>query len=162
MQAKKLDSSQSFKNTNIIISFTTKNNTGKLLSKQNNSQQNKYDRSGVHQLKFQDCGRKYIGQKGRPFHVIIKEHFRDYKYKNNKSNFVKHLLENRHSFNSIENSMDILHTTSNGKMLNSMEIFYIYRETKNNSQMNDRPIKAPNIIFDIILLKDNDGTLKAK
>jgi hypothetical protein len=58
--------------------------------------------------------------------------------------------------------MDILQTTSNGKMLNSMEIFYIYRETKNNSQMNDRPIKAPNIIFDIILLKDNDGTLKAK
>jgi hypothetical protein len=37
-----------FKNTNLRIAFTTKNSICELLSKQNNSQQDKFDRSRVY------------------------------------------------------------------------------------------------------------------
>jgi len=46
---------------------------------------------------------KYVGQTDRPFHVRFQEHFRDYKYANNKSKFAQHLLDNRHSIGPIEN-----------------------------------------------------------
>jgi hypothetical protein len=75
--------------TNIRIAFTTRTNNGQLLSKQNSSQQNKYDTSGVYQLTCQDCVREYIGQMGRSFHIIFIEHFRNNEYENNKSNFAK-------------------------------------------------------------------------
>jgi hypothetical protein len=83
-----------------------------------------------------------------------------YKYKN-KSNFAKHLLENKRTLNPMENSMEILHTTSKGRMLNTIEKFYIYKETKNNSQINDRHPVTPNVIFDTILRENNNRTLKA-
>jgi hypothetical protein len=74
---------------------------------------------------------------------------------------AQHLLDNRHSISSMENITDRSYTTSKGKMLNAMEKFYIYRETKNNNQINDRCTVARNIIFDTVILKDNDRTLAA-
>jgi hypothetical protein len=55
---------------------------------------------------------KYVGQTGRPFLVRFQEHFRDYKYANNKSKFPQHSLDNSHSIGPIENIMDVLFTTS--------------------------------------------------
>jgi hypothetical protein len=75
----------------------------------------------VYQLTCPDYNIKYIGQTGRPFHLRFNEHFRDYKYANNKPKFAQHPIENRHSISSMENIMDILYATSNGTMLNAME-----------------------------------------
>ena len=59
---------------------------------------------------------------------MFQENFRDYKYGNNKSKFVQHHLENEHSICPMENIMDIVHTTSKGRMLDTAEKFYIYKE----------------------------------
>jgi hypothetical protein len=93
--------------------------------------------------------------------VRFKEHVQDFKHENKKSNFTKHLIENKHSLNSMENTMEIIHTTSKGRLLNVIEKFYIYKETKNNSQINDRHTVTPIVIFDTVLHKSNDSTLKA-
>jgi hypothetical protein len=98
----------------------------------------------------------------RPFYVRFKEHVRDYRYENNKSNFAKHLIENKHTFNSMEDTMTILHTTTKGQMLNTLEKFYVYGETKNNNQINDGHTVTPNTIFDTILLNSNYRALKVK
>jgi len=57
------------------IAFTTQNTIGKLLSKQQNHNQSKFDKCGVYQLTCLDCNMKYIGQTGRPFHIRFQEHF---------------------------------------------------------------------------------------
>jgi hypothetical protein len=90
---------------------------------------NKFDKCGVYQLTCSDCTKKYIGQTDRPFHIRFHEHFREYKYGNNKSKFAQ-LLDNKHSTGNMENIMDILYITSKGKMLNTLEKFHIYKETK--------------------------------
>jgi hypothetical protein len=61
----------------------------------------------------------------------------------------------------MENSIEILHTTSKVRMLNTIDKFCMYKETKNNSQINDKRTVTPNVIFDIILRKNNDRALKA-
>jgi hypothetical protein len=47
--------------------------------------------------------------------------------------------------------MTILHTTKKGRMLNTVEKYYIYEEAHINNQLNDRPTVTPNIMFDMIL-----------
>jgi hypothetical protein len=52
----------------------------------------------------------YIGQTGDPFHLRFQEHFRHYKYANNKSKFAHHLLDNKHSIGPIEDITDLIDT----------------------------------------------------
>jgi len=85
---------------------------------------------------------KYTGQTGRPFRVRFQEHFRVFKYGNGKSRFAAHLLENKHSIAPIDNNMETLHTMGKGRMLDTLERFYIFRETKMNKQINDRLTKT--------------------
>jgi hypothetical protein len=145
-----------FKNTPLKIAFTTQNTIGKLLSKQQNHNQNKFDKCGVYQLTCPDCNKNYIGELGRLFHVRFQEHFRDYKYGNNKSKLAQNLIDNKHSISPTENIMDIIHTTIKGKMLNTMEKYYIYKETRINIQINDKCTVKPDVVFETLILEDTD------
>ena len=51
--------------------------------------------------------------------------------------------------------MDV-HATSKGRMLDTMEKFYIYKETRINSQINDMCTVKPNIVFESLILEDTD------
>jgi hypothetical protein len=72
------------------------------------SPKSKFDKNGVYQLTCPTCLKKYIGQTGIPFHVRFREHYRDYKYANNKLKFA-HVLEEGHSVGPINEIMDTLH-----------------------------------------------------
>jgi len=144
-----------FNNTSLKIVFTTHNTRGKLLSKQRNHNLNKFDKCEVYQLICSDCNKNYIGQIVSPFHVRFQEHFRDYKYAN-KSKFAQHLLDNKHSIGPTENIMNVIHTTSKGKMLDTMEKFYIYKKTRINNQINDKCTVKPNVVFETLILEDTD------
>jgi hypothetical protein len=54
----------------------------------------------------------------------------------------------------MENIMDIVHITNKGKMMDTIEKYYIYRETKLNNPLNDRLTVQPNIIFETIVQQD--------
>jgi hypothetical protein len=104
---------------------------------------------------------KYTGQAGRPFRVRFQEDFQDFKYGNGKSRFATHLLENKHSIGPMENIMETLHTTGKGRMMDTLEKFYIFRETKINNQINDKLTIKPNIIFETVVQKDPHRGLSA-
>jgi hypothetical protein len=107
--------------------------------------------SGIYQLTCPDCKMKYTGQTGRPFKTRLQKHFRDLKYGNNKSKFAQHLLENKHSFGPMEDIMDIIHVTNNGEMMDTLERYYIYKETKSNNQIKDNLTVKTNTIFEILI-----------
>ena len=119
-----------FKNTNVKAALTTNNTIGKYLTIKQGTPQNKYEKSGVYQLTCPDCRMKYTGQTGRPFEVRYQEHLRDFKYNNNKSKFAQHLIDNKHAIGRLEDIMEILHITQKGKMMDTLEGFHIYKETK--------------------------------
>jgi len=70
--------------------------------------------------------------------VRFREHYNDYKYANNKSKFAQHVLDEGHTFCPMVDIMDIVHIGKKGRMLDTLEKYYIYRETQNGSQINDR------------------------
>jgi len=50
--------------------------------------------------------------------------------------------------------MEILYTTSKGRFMDTVEKFYIYSETRNSNQINEKNTIKPNAIFDAISSHD--------
>jgi hypothetical protein len=142
------------KNTKANVSFTTNNTIGKILALQHQHTANKYAKCGVYQLTCPICKKKYVGQTGRPFKVRFREPLHDFKYGNKKSKFATRLLDNGHSIGLINNVMETLHITDKGRMMDTLQRFYIFRETKLNNQINDKLTVKPNIILETAVHKD--------
>jgi hypothetical protein len=139
-----------FKHTNIRISYRTNNNIWKNLY-QNPPEQDKNRQFGVYKLTCTDCGKAYIGQTGRKFHTRYKEHKRVFYYNPQHSKYAQHLTENKHSFGSINNIMEVIYLQKKGKHLNKIEKFHIYKEARHNNHLNDDHTITTNKIFDTIL-----------
>jgi hypothetical protein len=110
--------------------------------------QNTFEKKRRYQLTRPNCNKKYIGQTGRAFHLRFQEIFRDYKYGNNESKFAQHLLDSKYATGPKGSIMDIIHITNRGKMLNTMEKFCIYKETKIDNQLNAKCTVKPCVIFE--------------
>jgi hypothetical protein len=54
----------------------------------------------------------------------------------------------------MENIMHIIHITGKGKMMDTLENFYIYRETEANNQINDKLTVQNNTISKTIVCED--------
>jgi hypothetical protein len=143
-----------FRNTDVKITFVPNNNLGKRLIKQHAHKQNKYEKNGIYQLTSPICNKKYIGQTGRPFLLRFREHFRDYKYANNKSKFAQHLLEEGHSFGPTDDKMDTINLANKCRMLDTIERFYIYRETQRDNQINVKLTVKSNAISEALVQND--------
>jgi hypothetical protein len=64
--------------------------------------------------------------------------------------YAKHLNENGHSFGLIKNIMETLQFQRKGIYKNTVERFYIHKESITNYHLNDPKTLAPNQIFDIL------------
>jgi hypothetical protein len=60
--------------------------------------------------------------------------------------------------------MDVVHTTNKGIHMNSMEKFFIWRETELDKEINGKNTAMQNTLIDIILQKDDklDGALRSQ
>jgi len=50
--------------------------------------------------------------------------------------------------------MEVVHITKKGKLMDMLECFHIYKETKADNQINDRLTAKENAIFKIIIQED--------
>ena len=96
----------------------------------------------------------YTGQWGRSFRTHFQEHLRAFKHGNGKSSFAQHLLENGHAIGPIEDIMSTIYITNKGRLMDTLEKYYIFREAKIDNQINDKLTVRPNVIFETIVQKD--------
>jgi hypothetical protein len=148
-----------FKNTSVKVSYTTHNTINRPVSTYNHTQQDKYEKSGIYNLKCHDCKKAYVWQTGGAFPVRLREHFWNYKFANNKSKFAEHLLDHSYSCGPMNTTMDILNLTSKVTMMNTLKMFHIYSETKRDNQINDRHTVKSNAIFNFIIRSNSDQDL---
>jgi len=140
-----------FRNTQVEVFYTTNNRLDKLLQSNTSGTKNKYDRSGIYQLKCPSCDKKYVGQTGRPFHVRFREHQHDFRYMCRKSKFAQHLLDEGHDFSPMEDIMDVIQYANRGKLMDTIERFHIYELTSKGSQINDKLTIQRNPIFETVV-----------
>jgi len=70
--------------------------------------------------------------------VRFREHSNDYKYANNSSKFAQHVLDEGHVFGPMVDIMDVIHIEKKGRILGTLEKYYVYRETQHVNQINDK------------------------
>jgi len=145
-----------FKNSPVKISYTTNNTISRILNRKpaHTKAHKQLETSTVYRLTCPDCNMKYVGQTGRSFRIRRQEHCRDFKYNNNKSKFAMHLLENHHSIGHMDDIMEILYITNKGRLMDTIEKYYIYKETKNGNQINDKNRVKQNKIYDAVIQRE--------
>jgi len=67
-----------------------------------------------------------VGQIGKSFYHMYKEHYQDLKTGNKRLNFARHLIENNHSVVYVK----IIHIIKKEGHVNNLEECCIYNETK--------------------------------
>ena len=66
---------------------------------------------------------------------------------------MQHLLEKRHSIGPVDEIMEVINIVKKGKIMDTLEKFHIYKETKLENQINDKNTITQNILFDTIIQK---------
>jgi hypothetical protein len=94
-----------------------------------------------------DCPLKYVGQTGKMFNTIYKEHIHDIRSNNSNTGYANHILNTEHTCGTITDIMEIRKTERKGRYLNTLERYYIYEITKDNLHLNDTNIDIHNPIF---------------
>jgi len=144
-----------FKNTTLKVAYTTNNNLGKLLDNQKTRKPNRFDKNGVYQLTCPTCQKEFVEQTGRPFHVRFREHYRDYKYVNNKSKFAQHVIEEGHAFGPINVIMDTTLCKQGQNAWHPWKVLHL-RETQRGNQINDKLTIQSNPIFEALIQNNPD------
>jgi hypothetical protein len=137
-----------FRDTQMKITFRTTNTIQNILRHQ--PLIDKYNRSGIYQMKCLDCPLKYIGQPGRSFNIRYKEHMHAIRNINNNSGYSNHILNTGHTYGTINDTMDIIRNGKKRKHLNTLEKYYIHKISKNNLHMNDTYNDTYNPIFETL------------
>jgi len=143
-----------FRKTQVKIAFRTTYATVHLLSHKN-PKPDIYSLSGIYKLTCPDCNKAYVGQVGRCFVTRFKEHEKAFRYNSQPSSFAIPLHEEAHSFETMNNIMQILHYHSKGTHLNTLEIFHIHAERTANNHINENQTIFVNAIFDSIRKTQN-------
>jgi hypothetical protein len=99
---------------------------------------------------YQNCPGVYIGQTGPNFKIRYTEHIQDIKNNKIETGFSHLILSTGHTYDKIENTMEILNFQEKGKYLNILEKFHIYEANKTGILLNDNFTDIFNPIFDII------------
>ena len=68
--------------------------------------------------------------------------------------FAQHLMQSGHAVGPMEDILDVVHITNKGKMMDTLERFYFFKETKNIKQINDNLTLKTNVIFETVFRED--------
>jgi hypothetical protein len=97
-----------------------------------------------------DCPLKYIGHTGRAFNIRYKEHIHAIRSNNSNSGYSNYILNTRHTYGKITDTMDVIRIGRKGGHLNMLEKYHIYEVSRNNLRMNKRDIELHNPIFQTV------------
>jgi hypothetical protein len=92
-----------FKNTNSRIAYETNNAVQNHLHPKKQDT-DKYNRSGIYQIKCNSCQLKYIGQTSRNFRTRYKEHIQAIHTNITTSRYAQHILDTRQACGTIEDT----------------------------------------------------------
>jgi hypothetical protein len=70
-----------------------------------------HSHAGIYALTCLDCLEPYIGQTGITMYARHKEHIRSNRYNKDNSNIALHILNNRHSYGTVEQVMETISYT---------------------------------------------------
>jgi hypothetical protein len=112
-----------FQDTKLKVAFCTQNTIQNIVRPQ--PQINKYNRSGIYQMKCLDCPVEYVGQTERTLNPRYMEHIYDIKSNNSSTGYSSHILNTGYTCVTIEDTMEIIKIRRKGQYLNTLKKYIL-------------------------------------
>jgi hypothetical protein len=106
-----------FKDTNLRITYRSRNTLQHLPNPTPKPQSIPYNRSSVYSLKCNTCNLKYIGQTSRSLKIRYQKHIRFVRNNDPRSAYAVHILQNHHEYGSMDYTMHLMKPVTNPSLL---------------------------------------------
>jgi len=106
-----------FKQTDIKIAFKSTNTLQQLIKPKAQDTTQEHDKSGIYKLTCKTCNKVYIGQTSRNLTIRYREHIRYIKNNDPQSAYTLHILQNRHEYGPLKDTMTLLKPIHKSSML---------------------------------------------
>ena len=140
-----------FKHTNLQITYKTTNTIQQLLQHTPHQHKTEHERSSIYKLTCNTCNLSYIGQTNRTLQQWYKEHTRYIKHNDPQSAYALHILNNRHEYGTITDTMELLQHISNPTMLLPSEQLFIHSHHLHKHLIPEQHIHEVNPLYQTIL-----------
>jgi hypothetical protein len=100
------------------------------LLRNKHKEQDKYQNSGIYNIRYLACNKTYVGQTRRSLKLRFREHVRYIKTNNPQSAYALHVLNHCHQYGPIEETMKLLSPARKSTHMNCLESLYTNISTK--------------------------------
>ena len=138
-----------FKNTNIGIAFRAQTINKQLMQTISQNQISDYEKSGIYEIRCNTCHKAYVGQTSRDLKARFREHTRYIKNNDPRSAYALHILNCRHEYGNMENTMTLLKSINTPNLLLPYEQMHIQALHLNNELIPEQQPNEPNPMFQI-------------
>jgi phosphoribulokinase len=139
-----------FKNTNIGIAFRTTTTLHRCKRLKKQTPITDHERSGVYKITCNICRKAYVGQTGRNLKARYQEHTRYIKNDDPRSAYALHILNNRHEYGNINDTMTLLNPINKPHLLLLFEQMYIQTLYHNNELIPEQHPNEKNPLFELL------------
>jgi len=140
-----------FKQTNVKIAYKTNNTILRLTRPTTNTPIPPHANSGVYALTCNTWKQVYVGQTGRSLKLRYQEHIRYIKNNNPQSAYALHVLQNRHEYGPLNQTMHLLKPINSTSSLIPYERFYIQSLHQGKKLIPEQSPGDPNPLFQLSL-----------
>jgi len=134
---------------NLMIVFRGTNTLARLVKTTNTTRTPPHNKPGIYQLKCSTCNLSSIGQTSRKLKSRYHENIRYIKNGNPQSAYAQNILNNRHEFGTIENTMTLLKPLHSQDLLTTHEQFYIHSFHKNGKLISEQSPGSSNPLLEL-------------
>ena len=106
-----------FKQTELKIAFKSTNNLHQLSKHKSQDITQEHDKSGIYSMICKTCNKAYIGQTSRNLTTRYREHIRYIKNNDPQSAYALHILNNRHEYGPLKDTMELIKPIKKPAML---------------------------------------------
>ena len=140
-----------FKHTNIQIAFKPINTIRQLIQHTSHQNTMEQEKSGIYKVICNTCKLSYTGQTSRSLQQRYKEHICYIKYNDPQSAYAFHILNNRHEYGKITDTINLIKHITNPTMLLPYEQLFIQSSHHHEHLIPEQHIYNVNPLYQITL-----------
>jgi hypothetical protein len=139
-----------FRNTKIGVAFTATETLQQLVRPTTQNPKSDYEESGIYKITCKTCHKSYVGHASRNLKLRIQEQTRFIKNKDPRFSYALHILNCRHEYGNINDTMTLLKQVSKPSLLLPYEQMYIHSLHHNNELITDQHPNEHNPMFELL------------
>ena len=142
-----------FKNINTGIAFKTTTTLHHLIKPIASTRLQEHEKSGLYKITRKTCHKAYVGQTSCNLKWRFREHIRYIKNNDPRSAYALHILNCRHEYGDINNTMTLLKQTDTPTLLLPYKQMYMQMFERNNELIPEQHPNEHNPMFELLHYK---------